>query len=112
MEKRAALIQELDEARKKIQAELIGLDPQMPICPGWTIKHLLAHLIGWDKVATASLRAYSLGQEAATPARDMNGYNAQSVAACEKLGYDHIMKNCELARDQLKAAILDRKSVV
>ena len=68
-----------------MQAELIGLDPHMPICPGWTIKHLLAHLIGWDEVTTACLQSLLAGPGAGySAARDMNGYNAQSVATRER----------------------------
>ena len=107
MEEKAALIQQLDGAREKIQAELIDLDQALQVCPGWTIKHLLAHLIGWDEIATTCLRAYSQGHEPAiATARDIDGYNAQAVATREALSYNHIVKEWELARDQLKAALL------
>jgi uncharacterized protein (TIGR03083 family) len=107
MEDKAVLIQALDDARQKMQAELVDLDPHMPIYPGWTIKHLLAHLIGWDEATTAALHAHTLGNEPATPAvRGINHYNAQSVATREALSYDHIVKEWDLARAQLKAALL------
>jgi uncharacterized protein (TIGR03083 family) len=107
MVEKAALIQELDDARQKMQAELVDLDPQMPICPGWTIKHLLAHLIGWDEITTTTLRAYAQGNELATPtARDIHDYNARSVATRALLDYNPVVKEWELARDELKAALL------
>jgi hypothetical protein len=108
MEEKAALIHDLDEARQKLQAELLDLDEQMPIYPGWTIKHLLAHLIGWDEASTATLRAYAQGLTPPTLAvGSFDDYNAKSVAAGERLSYDLIAKEWELARDQLKAALLD-----
>jgi uncharacterized protein (TIGR03083 family) len=107
MENKTTLIQALDEARQKMRAELPDLDPQMPIYPGWTIKQLLAHLTGWDEATTAALHAHTVGNEPGTPAvRGINHYNAQSVVTREALSYDHIVKEWELARDQLKAALL------
>jgi hypothetical protein len=107
MEEIAALIRQLDEAREKIQLELIDLDENLPVSPGWTVKHLLAHFIGWDDVATAALCAYTQGQmpaPATVPGIDL--YNAQAVAMRDALSYNHIVKEWELARDQLKAALL------
>jgi uncharacterized protein (TIGR03083 family) len=107
MEDKAAFIQALDEAHQKMRAELVDLDPHMPVYPGWTIKHLLAHLIGWDEASIAALQAHTLGNVPGTPAvRGINHYNAQSVATREALSYDHVVKEWELARDQLKAALL------
>ena len=106
MEDRNALLQRLDEAHGKMQAVLAGLNQQMTIYPGWTIKHVLAHLIGWDEVATASLRAYTVGKEPGTPAiRSIDYYNAQSVATREALSYEQNAREWELAHTGLKAAL-------
>ena len=106
MEERTRLIQQLDTAREKMRAVLVDTDTQKEIYPTWTIKHVLAHITGWDDATTSSLRAHAGGDEPATPAvRGIDFYNAQSVATREPLSYDHIVREWELAREQLKAAI-------
>ena len=106
MEEKIRLIQQLDAAREKMLAVLADIDIQMEIYPGWAIKHVLAHITGWDDAAAAALRAHAGGDELGTPAaRGIDVYNAQSVATREALSYDRIVKEWELARDQLKAAI-------
>ena len=107
METTTALIEQLDKARQEVEAELVDIDPNLPICPGWTIKHLVAHLTGWDEVATLALRAYNVGREPVTaPVQGIDAYNAQSVAKRQALSYNHIVKEWEVARDLLKAALL------
>jgi hypothetical protein len=106
MEEKTRLIQRLDQAREKMQAVLADVDTQTEIYPTWTIKHVLAHITGWDDATTSSLRAHAGGEEPATPAaRGIDFYNAQSVATREALSYEQIVKEWKLAREQLKAAI-------
>ncbi len=106
MEEKRRLIQQLDQAREPMQAILTEIDTQTEIYPPWTIKHVLAHITGWDDAATSSLRAHAGGEEPATPAvRGIDVYNAQSVATREALSYEQIVKEWKLAREQFKAAI-------
>ena len=106
MEERTRLIQRLDEAREKMRAVLVDIDTQMEIYPNWTIKHVLAHIAGWDDASIASLRAHITGDEPGTPAAlGIDFYNAQSVATRESLNYDQIVQEWELAREQLKTII-------
>jgi len=108
MEEKERLIQQLDTARAKMQAVIKDIDLHMEIYAGWTIKHVLAHIAGWDDATASSLRAHAGGDDPATPAvRGIDFYNAQSVATREALTYDHIVKEWMLAREQLKAAITD-----
>ena len=108
MEEKTRLIQQLDAARVKMRAELADIDQQVEIYPGWTIKHVLAHIAGWDDATIASLRAHAGGEEPGTPATEgIDAYNEASVATRDPLSYDRIAKEWELARDQLKAAIKD-----
>jgi hypothetical protein len=108
MDEKTRFIQQLDQARETMRAVLAEIDTQMEVYPGWTIKPVLAHLAGWDDASIASLRAHAGGQEPATPAvRGINFYNAQSVATREALSYEQTVKEWELSREQLKAAILD-----
>jgi hypothetical protein len=106
MEKKAPLIQRLDEARAQMRALLAEVDPRAEIYPGWTMKEILAHIAGWDDAVAASLRAHAGGQEPGTPALEgIDAYNIQSVATRQALAYDQVVREWELAREQLKAAI-------
>jgi hypothetical protein len=106
MEERTQIIQDLDEARTEIRAVLAGIDPQQKIYPGWTMKHLLAHMIGWDEATAAALRAHAGGDEPGTPAvRGIDFYNAESVATRENLSYDQVSREWDLARDELKTVL-------
>lgn len=106
MDEKTRLIQELDTARAHLQAALDQVSRKAEIYPHWTLKELLAHLTGWDEAVTASLRAHAGGREPAVPAsRGINLYNAQSVETREALSYEQVVRECQLAREQLKAAL-------
>ena len=100
------LIQALDESRATMRSLIGDLAPESEIYPGWTLRQFLAHLTGWDDVTTTTLRAHARNETPATPvSAGINAYNAESVATREALDLDHIVKEWELARDDLKAAI-------
>jgi uncharacterized protein (TIGR03083 family) len=108
MDEKQDLIRQLDEARAELMAALDGIDLNAQIYPGWTLKELFAHLAGWDDAVASSLRAHAGGREPATPAAEgINVYNAQSVETREPLSYTQTLKECEAARELLKAAIRD-----
>src|SRR3990170_3734748 len=91
------LIQQLDQARAKMRAVLADVDTQMEIYPGWNVKQVLAHIIGWEDVTITSLRAHLGGDEPAIlAARSIDHYNAEFVATRETLSYDHVVKEWEL----------------
>lgn len=106
MEEKARLIRDLDEAREKMRAVLVDIDREVEIYPHWQIKHVLAHIAGWDDAVIASLHAHAAGEDPATPAiRGIDFYNAQTVAEREALSYDLIVKEWELSREQFKSII-------
>jgi hypothetical protein len=101
------LIEHLDQARQELKAVLAGLDSHTEVYPGWTLKELYAHLAGWDEAVTASLHAHAVRNEPGTPAvRGIDYYNAESVATRQALSLEQVSKECDLAREQLRAAIL------
>ena len=103
VEERVRLIQQLDQAREKMRAALKDFDTQIEIYPGWTIKHVLAHIAGWDDAVIASLQAHAGGKEPDTlDVRGIDVYNAQSVAKREALSYDQVVNEWEMAREQVK----------
>ncbi|MBK9747484.1 MAG: maleylpyruvate isomerase N-terminal domain-containing protein [Chloroflexi bacterium] len=75
-----AIIKELDEGRAAMRAVIPQFDRERQIYPGWTIKHMLAHITGWDEAARTSLEAHLRHDEAMIPAyRGINEYNEESV---------------------------------
>ncbi len=105
-DKREELIQRLDAARAVLQELLAAIPPETEIFPGWTLRQFYAHLTGWDDAVTATLRAHAAGQTPATPAaKGIDAYNAESVATRSTLDYDHIVREWQLAREEVKAAL-------
>lgn len=103
MDQRSRLIEDLDRARETMRAVVNKVDPQREIYPGWTMKHVLAHIAGWDDATIASLHAHMGGQEPGTPAvRGIDYYNAESVATREPLSYEQVVHEWEFAREQVK----------
>ena len=108
MDDRDRLLQRLDEARGTMRDVLQRIDLTTLVYPGWTIKHVLAHIAGWDDATAVSLRAHTAGNEPGTPAsRGIDHYNAESVATREPLGYERVRQEWELSREELKKAIAD-----
>jgi uncharacterized protein (TIGR03083 family) len=105
-EAKAFMIRDLDTAREEIRSLLAEIDPHTEIYPGWTLKELLAHFVGWDEAVTSSLRAHAGGQElAAVAVWGTDYYNAESVATRQPLDYEQVVREWRLARDELKSAI-------
>ena len=108
MDEKIQLIQQLDQARRELEAVLAGMAPHTEIYPNWTLKELLAHLTGWDEAVTSSLRAHAGGQEPAAPATlGIDVYNAESVETRLAISLEQTLQECQLAREQLKAALDD-----
>jgi hypothetical protein len=107
METQAELINQLDASHQAVRALLDEIQTGAEVYAGWTIREVLAHLTGWDEAVAASLRAYAKGSEAAIAAyRGINDYNARSVETREGLNYEQTCREWELAREELKAALL------
>lgn len=108
MDEKQKLIQQLDEAHTAMHKILDEVEPNKELYPTWTIKEILAHIIGWDEVSETALRAHARDEEAGTPAaRGIDHYNAHSVSTRQALSYDQIVKEWAFSREQFKQAILD-----
>jgi len=92
MDEQLSLIRRLDHARQNMRMTLVDLDPNVELYPAWTIKHILAHIAGWDDATTSSLRAHAGGREPPTPAASgIDEYNAHSVETREVLNYRQVV---------------------
>ncbi len=107
-DERVELVRRLDESRAVLCALLADIPPETEIYSGWTLREFYAHLTGWDDVVTMSLREHAAGRIPATPVvSGIRAYNAESVQTRAALDYEHIVKERELAREQLKATLRD-----
>lgn len=101
-----AVLQSLDKAREHIRSVLNRIKLDMEIYPTWTIKHVLAHLSGWDEACIASVEALLNDNEGEMVAlRGADFYNAQSVETRQTLDYEQVRRECEITREQLKKVI-------
>jgi hypothetical protein len=102
MENRQTLIEQLENSRAKMMAQLDKIDLNRKIYPLWTIREMLAHLSGWDDAVIAFIRSLMEGTVPATPAaRGIDMYNAETVATREGLDYDHIYREYIATRKTL-----------
>lgn len=85
----ATVIRELDEARAAMHAVMEKFDRNMVIYPGWTLKHVLAHITGWDEAAANSIEAHIRGSEATIDAyQGVAEYNEKSVETRRELTFE------------------------
>ena len=100
------LIEELAQARSEMQRAVSAVDRQQEICPGWTVKEVLAHISGWDAVGISTVRAHMAGEQLPPlQARGIDAYNAYVVAGCETLTYEQVVEDWERARRQFEQAL-------
>lgn len=101
-------LEQLKQARDKMQAVVDVIDVQVDIYPPWKIKQVLAHITGWDDAVLAALKAHAGGEEiAAVAVQGIDVYNAQAVASREALSYERVVQEWTFAREQLNQAIQD-----
>ena len=100
------LIEELGQARSEMERAVSAVDRQQEICPGWTVKQVLAHISGWDAVGISTVQAHVAGElPPPLEARSIDAYNAYVVAGCETLTFEDVVTNWKRARMQLETAI-------
>src|SRR5512137_1710422 len=96
---RVALLRRLNETHQEIEQLLPKIDTSREIYPGWTIRHVLAHMSGWDDASIDALRMHELDLSPSIPAiQSLDRYNEFSVISRKNLTYDQILKEWRLTR--------------
>ena len=102
-----ALIRGLVEARRKIleAASLLSLAEQDEVFLGvWSVKDLLAHLVGWDYTNLDAVQEILAGQKPGFWAhydRDWQSYNAQLVAEYKREDFSELVAAVEASHQAL-----------
>ena len=108
MDEGERLIEQLGKARSAMKRALCCVEREREICPGWTVKEMLAHIAGWDKVGASTVRAHVAGE---TPqpleVQGIDAYNAYLVAQSETITYEEMVQGWKLARRQFTDALAE-----
>lgn len=100
------LIEQLSKDRTAMQRALSRVDTQTEICPGWTIKEVLAHISGWDALGASVVRAHLAGEQPPPlEIRGIDAYNAYLVAGCATRTYQEIVEDWRRARKEFVHAL-------
>ena len=100
------LVEQLGQARSEMERAVSAVDRQQEICPGWTVKEVLAHISGWDAVGISIVRAHLAGEQPPPlEARGIDAYNAYLVAGCETLTLEEVVEDWKRSRLQLERAL-------
>lgn len=106
MDEGERLIERLNQSRNAMQRALSSVDAQQELCPGWTIREMLAHIAGWEEVGAKTIRAHSAG---VTPEpleiRGIDAYNQVLIANCAALSHDEVIRYWRQARRELVEAL-------
>jgi hypothetical protein len=108
----SAIISYLEYGRSRFLQSLEGLShremTEIPIYEGWTVKDVLAHMIGWDQWVLSTLPLMLQNRADEIPTVDEDRYNRQSVAARQDIPVRDLLVEIESTHQQ----ILDKLSQV
>ena len=100
------LIERLDRSRNAMQRAVSSVDAGLELCPGWTIREMLAHIAGWDEVGTRTVLAHAAGM-APEPLeiQGIDAYNDILIAKCEALSHEEVIQYWRRSRRELVHAL-------
>ncbi len=78
---------------------------EIPVYPEWTVKDLLAHIIGWDRRVIAILPLIVADRASEVPGVDVPSYNAQSVATGRQMLLPELATEIRETHQQILALI-------
>ncbi len=100
------LIERLNRSRIAMQRAVSSVEADRELCPGWTVREMLAHIAGWDEVGTRTVRAHA-ASTAPEPLeiRSIDAYNDILIAKSEALSHDEVIQYWRKARRELVDAL-------
>lgn len=84
----------------------VDLRHEQGVCGEWSPKQVIAHLVGWDRLAVDGLTLYANGEGDTFNANvDSDEFNAQSVASRASLSWDDLVHDFQTTHQSLQEVI-------
>jgi hypothetical protein len=103
------LVAELDDAARRLDAAIAGLDDEQasrPAPDGWSVKDHLTHLTFWHELRFFELSRIARGGRWGFPQVNTDEINEQIAEGRRGIPLDQAMADLHFARDMVKQAIL------
>lgn len=113
----SAIVSDLNFGRAKLLQAIEGLSrrelTELPIYEGWTIKDVLAHVLGWDQRVLRTLPLMVQNRASEVPSVEVDEYNAESVAAWRERSLAELLVEVQSTHRQIvdMIASLDHKEI-
>lgn len=113
----AAIISDLRYGRTKLLQAIEGLSrrelTELPIYAGWTIKDVLAHVLGWDHRVLKTLPLMLQNRASEVASVEVDEYNQESIATWRHKSFAEILAEVQSTHRQILEIIsqLDHKEI-
>jgi hypothetical protein len=102
----SGIISYIDQVRKQMEKVVKEVDPQLEICPGWTIKEAISHITAWEIVIEKALKAYQAGDPPYfLREQDFDVFNQESVDYRSSWSLAQVLGEWRKIRSDLKETI-------
>jgi len=104
------LLSEIDQSRQKMEGVVLGVDPKMEICPGWTIKEVIGHITAWEIVIHKAIQAFKAGDPPYfLHEQDFDIFNQEAVDYRTSWSLEQVLKEWKDVRGDLRNTITTLK---
>lgn len=105
----SAIVAEMEAVRRDLLEAIAGLSlrelTQTPVYDDWTIKDVLAHLIGWDRWSIGVLELIRQGRSEEIPGVDVEAHNRASIQQWREHSWAEVAAAVQASHQQLLAII-------
>lgn len=107
-DRKAALLEELDEARRYLNAVLDGIDVETLIYPGWKKREFIAHIAGWEAMCYEAFRDHLAGlPRRSYPYKTTDEANSYFVGVRESVPLPDVTVEYEINRFAVRRFLTD-----
>ncbi len=100
------LINSIDSCRREMEVLIENIDPELEICPGWTIKEVVGHITAWEIVIDTALKAFQAGDPPYfLREQDFDLFNKGEVEKRSGWTLNEVIREWREVRDDLKKTI-------
>lgn len=92
----------MEEVRTAMEEAFQDILPEREICPGWTVRDVLAHITGWDQVALKALQSFQMGGSPfLIEPLDIDGWNEKFVQQRKDMSLEQVKEEFRQVRSAL-----------